>query len=335
VVPVFHPRLVNDPFDDPCLYIDMKRERRAILFDLGSIEGLEAARVMKVSDVFVSHTHVDHFIGFDHLLRLLLGRDKILRVFGPPGIIRNVEGKLSAYTWNLVEEYKFGIEVYEVSEESISKASFISNEWFVRREGETTPFRPVVLEEPLFSIEVAHLDHKVPSLAFSIKEKFHININKDMLIRLDLPVGPWLNDLKRCFREERPMGSEFTARWKRDGRCEERSFILGDLIENRLVIITRGQKVTYVVDAIGSRENRERIVRLASGSDTFFCEAAFTDEDRDKALEKYHLTAREAGEMAREAGVQRLEIFHFSPKYRENPSDLYEEAFSAFRHGAG
>lgn len=83
MVPVFHPRLVNDPFGDPCLYIDVQRERRAILFDLGDIGGLEAAKVMRVSDVFVSHTHIDHFIGFDHLLRLLLGRGKKLRIFGP------------------------------------------------------------------------------------------------------------------------------------------------------------------------------------------------------------------------------------------------------------
>ncbi|MEK7852088.1 MAG: ribonuclease Z, partial [Deltaproteobacteria bacterium] len=86
----------------------------------------------------------------------------------------------------------------------------------------------------------------------------------------------------------------------------------------------------YMADAAGSKENMERIVRLASGSDTFFCEAAFLSVDSDKAIKKYHLTARDAGEIAREAGVQRLFIFHFSPKYRENPTDLYEEAYREF-----
>lgn len=331
MVPVFHPRLVNDPFDDPCLYIDIQREGRAILFDLGSIERLEAAKVMRVSDVFISHTHIDHFIGFDHLLRLLLGRDKKLKVFGPPDIIRNLEGKLSAYTWNLVDDYKFNIEVHEVSVGTISTAYFIASEGFRRRDGEKRLWKDILVEEPLFTIQAAHLDHKTPSLAFSIKEKFHININKDVLTRLDLPVGSWLNELKRSFREEKPMDSKFVARLEREGGHEERLFTLGDFIENRLVLITRGQKVTYVADAAGSRENKETIVRLAAGSDTFFCEAAFLDADREKAFKKYHLTAKDAGGIAREAGVGRLVVFHFSPKYRENPSDLYDEADREFR----
>ncbi len=330
MVPVFHPRLVNDPFGDPCLYIDMQRERRAILFDLGDIGRLEAAKIMRVSDVFVSHTHIDHFIGFDHLLRLLLGRGKKLRIFGPPGITENVEGKLSAYTWNLVEEYGFWIEVHELSEGSISTSSFIAREGFIRKEAGVRPWNGVLIEEPLFIVEAAILDHKTSSLAFSIREKFHININKDVLIRLDLPVGPWLNELKRCFREEMAMNTEFVVRFERNGGHEEKSFTLGDFIENRLLIITRGQKVTYVADAAGNKENRESIVRLASASDTFFCEAAFLSVDSDKAIKKYHLTARDAGEIAREAGVQRLFIFHFSPKYRENPTDLYEEAYREF-----
>ena len=36
---------------------------------------------------------------------------------------------------------------------------------------------------------------------------------------------------------------------------------------------------------------------------------------RDRAWERYHLTAKEAGIIAREAKVRRFEALHFSPKY--------------------
>jgi len=79
----FYPRLINDPFSDPGLFIPVVFERRALIFDLGELSNLSARDLLKVSHVFVTHTHMDHFIGFDTLLRLLLGRDKEIHMFGP------------------------------------------------------------------------------------------------------------------------------------------------------------------------------------------------------------------------------------------------------------
>lgn len=85
--PLFHPRLVNGPLGDPALYIDFKFAKRAILFDLGEIRSLSPRQILKVSQIFISHTHMDHFIGFDHLLRICLGRDKKIYLFGPPNFL--------------------------------------------------------------------------------------------------------------------------------------------------------------------------------------------------------------------------------------------------------
>ena len=103
--PLFHPQLVNGPWGDPVLYIEFKFDRRAILFDLGDVSLLPSRKLLKVTHVFISHTHLDHFIGFDHLLRVCLGREKTLFFYGPPQFIDQVESKLRAYTWNLVENY--------------------------------------------------------------------------------------------------------------------------------------------------------------------------------------------------------------------------------------
>jgi ribonuclease Z len=75
------PSLVNDAFGDPGRYVDFNDERRALLFDLGDLTVLPPRKLLRVSHVFVSHTHMDHFAGFDQLLRVVLGRkDSIVLV---------------------------------------------------------------------------------------------------------------------------------------------------------------------------------------------------------------------------------------------------------------
>ena len=119
--PSFHPRLINNPFSDPGLFIPFLFEKRAFLFDLGDLGGLSNRDLLKVSHVFVTHTHMDHFIGFDTLLRHFLGRDKTLHLFGPPGFFCHIEGKLMGYSWNLLDEnnHNFIISAHEVHHDQV------------------------------------------------------------------------------------------------------------------------------------------------------------------------------------------------------------------------
>jgi ribonuclease Z len=332
--PIIHPQLINDEFGDPGLYIEFQWERRAILFDLGSNLSLSPRMLLKVTDICVSHTHIDHFIGFDHLLRILLGRDAHLRIFGPTGIISHVEGKLSSYTWNLIEDYPLSIEVFEIGE-TIGSAIFKAKAGFKKERGcEEKPFNGIILDEPRFTIETVFLDHRTPSLAFSLEEKFHINIDKEKLKQLNLPVGPWLRELKEAIWEGEEKDRSFIVKCVSNGTSVAKAFSLG-FLKAELVTITEGQKITYVTDAVFSEKNREKIVTLARGSDIFFCEATFLDTEKNKARERYHLTAKEAGILAREAKVKNLEVFHFSPRYRNNPEDIVKEANRAFHGGSG
>ncbi|HET9025382.1 MAG TPA: ribonuclease Z, partial [Burkholderiaceae bacterium] len=104
--PLFEPGLLNDSFGDPGLYVDFRDERRALLFDFGDVGRLPPRKLLRLSHVFVSHTHMDHFAGFDQWLRVVLGRKDRVVLTGGPEFIDRVEHKLAAYTWNVVHRYE-------------------------------------------------------------------------------------------------------------------------------------------------------------------------------------------------------------------------------------
>jgi ribonuclease Z len=64
--------------------------------------------------------------------------------------------------------------------------------------------------------------------------------------------------------------------------------------------------------------------------DRLFIEAVFLDEDRDHALRKHHLTARQAGEIARRLRARSVVPFHFSPRYEGRAEALAAEVEQAW-----
>lgn len=334
--PSFSTYLVNEAFGDPGLYVEVRWARRALLFDLGDNTALSPTRLLRATEIFVSHMHMDHFIGFDRVLRTALGRGKTLKLHGPPGLIANVAGKLRGYTWNLVDGYPLTIEVREFHPEGMHLATFFATDGFQLREG--GPPSPVpggpqglfpVLEDPMFTARAVSLNHKIPSFGYALQEQFHINVNKEKLHAAGLPVGSWLKDVKQYLWEGKPDDFRFTATLYFEHHRQELEFVLGE-VKERFVTITRGQKIAYVVDVRYDEENEAKIVELAKGADVFYCEAPYMDCDAQKAQERYHLTARQAGLLARKAGVRELVVFHFSPRYTGMGEEIRKEAREAF-----
>src|SRR3954471_13861713 len=99
-------RLVDPSGFEPGLVVDVRDERRALLFDLGELDRPAPRLLLRATHAFVSHTHMDHWAGFDHLLALGLGRMPRLVLWGGPGFCDQVAHKLHAYTWNVVHRYE-------------------------------------------------------------------------------------------------------------------------------------------------------------------------------------------------------------------------------------
>ena len=322
--PSFHTRLLNGPFEDPCLYVRVIREGRALMFDLGFTMSLSPRDILKTTDIFVSHTHIDHFIGFDNILRVSLKKENPLKLYGPKGFINCVEGKLRSYTWNLTGDYPFVIQVAEVEDKLIKKAVFRAKNSFRREDLKTEPFYGSLMKNSFCSVSAVILDHQIQCLAFSLEEDYHINIDKAELDRLNLPAGPWLRELKTAIRENTD-DRVFTINGKTYAFSELRN----------VANITRGQKLSYVVDALGSEENIAKIVNLARDSDVLYIETYFSDEDKERAKERYHLTAKEAGRIAAKSGAGRIEAIHFSPRYMNDPERPAREAEEEFNSSRG
>jgi ribonuclease Z len=325
----FDARLVNGGFGDPALYLSFRHERRAFLFDLGEIQALRPREILAVTDVFVTHTHIDHFCGFDRLLRIMLNRDKTVRLHGPEGLIANVAGKLAGYTWNLVDDYRLRLQVHEFGPRRARRVTFSCRDRFrARTAARERRFDGAVLEEEGLTVEARHLDHAVPCLGFALQERVHLNVNGDRLRTLGWEVGPWLSRVKAAIRAGKPGATPFRVPVRTGGQVRLRTLHLAE-IAAAVVIETPGERLAYVTDIRRSPGNDRRVLELARGADHLFCEAAFLERDADHAARKHHLTARQAGELGRLAGARRLAIFHFSPKYEGEEELLRAEAAAA------
>jgi ribonuclease Z len=103
-----------------------------------------------------------------------------------------------------------------------------------------------------------------------------------------------------------------------DGRVIQPSELVGPARAGRTVVIT------------GDTRPCANTIAAARNADLLVHEATFGDEEAERAVETGHSTAREAAQVAREAGCLRLVLSHFSARYSRDAADLEAQAREAF-----
>ena len=83
-----------------------------------------------------------------------------------------------------------------------------------------------------------------------------------------------------------------------------------------------GQSFAYVLDTGWC----DGALELADGADMLLCESTFLSTEEELAEQYGHLTARQAGRLAAEAGVRVLVLTHFSPRYDDDRAFADEAA---------
>lgn len=118
--------------------------------------------------------------------------------------------------------------------------------------------------------------------------------NPEKAKQLGVPCGPLWSKLQH--------GESVKAE---DGKIVHPEDVMG---KNR-----SGRKVSYVTDTMYIPS----IAKEVQGSDLLFCEGMFTEEFADQAAEKKHMTAKQAARIAKDAGVGKMALIHYSPRYSD------------------
>jgi len=308
--------LVNGVFGDPLLHIRLQHQRRSLLFDLGEATRLPARIAHQVTDVFITHSHIDHIGGFIWLLRSRIGNLPACRIFGPPGLADNIMGFVRGIHWDRVGERAPRFDISELHEQKVYRYRVQAGVAQPQILADELTSEGILLHDTAFHVRAMTLDHRTPVLAFALELRFDLDVRREQLATLGLTPGPWLSDFKaRVAAGERettivlPNGSIPTVR---------------DLADN-ILIVRPGPKLVYATDLADTIENRTRLQRLAQGAYTFFCESPFCDADSEQAARTGHLTTRACGEIAAASHVERLIPFHFSRRYQDEPARVYAE----------
>jgi ribonuclease Z len=323
------PRLVNGEAGDPGLYVDLLGRNRAFLFDLGgSFEAFEPAEILRVTDVFVSHTHIDHFIAFDQLIRWHLNHANHIRIFGPAPILENVAGRLRGYTWNLVTDRSPVVDAVEVAPDGlpVRAVRFRCGKQFAQEPAEP-PCAEMLLSEERFQVRAVLCDHhNLTSAVYRCDELPMWHARPERFGDAAPEPGPWLQPALAAAAAGAPPETPVET--------PTGTVALGTLLDRGALVEKPGPSIGYVTDVAWSDANLERLESLLQGVTTLWCEGGFLAEDEAHARSVSHLTARDAGRLARRLGATELRTFHFSRRYRDH-APLRAEAGAAFRADPG
>jgi len=318
-------QVLGEPGRDNALWvrIDTGQSRIRLLFDCGEgcASTLPVSEILAFDHLFFSHLHMDHVGGFDSFFRCTYRREsRPNEIWGPPGTARILQHRFQGFLWNLQAGLRGTWYVNDIHPDHVERTRYETSEAFSKAHGVgSTPRSGNILDEPGYTVEAHFLDHGTPSLAYTLREKPRLNIDREKLEGMGLQPGPWLNRLKE-------VASPGPGTLEIDGR----TFPVSKLRED-LLVETPGSSLAYLTDFLLDPPASRYLEGVLRGFSTVICEAQYSHADLDLASKNFHLTSRQAAELAARAEVERLVLFHLSERYEPAAwLDMLEEARALF-----
>tara|TARA_Y100000034_G_scaffold32552_1_gene39899 strand:- start:242 stop:847 length:606 start_codon:yes stop_codon:yes gene_type:complete len=162
-------------------------------------------------------------------------------------------------------------------------------------------------ENQEFYLEAKEMTHGVSCNAYTFIKKGQIKINKEKLKKTKLPSNKLLQKLKQ--------GKNITHQGKK-------------YLAKNLTSKENDVKISFVYDTLFNK----KISTFVKNSELLICDSSFHSDIEKKAKENKHLTAKQAGEIAKKSKSKKLVLTHVSQRYDKNLKEILDDAKKVFKN---
>ena len=163
------------------------------------------------------------------------------------------------------------------------------------------------LETKSWFLEAEKMSHGVVCNAYNFVKKGQIRIDRKKLKKSGLPNSEILKKLKE--------GKDISYNGKK-------------YLAKNLTFQEDGKKISFILDT----EMKKNIVSFAKNSDLLVCDSSYGSDLKDKAKLHQHLTASQAGEIAKKSKSKKLILTHISQRYEKKKDVILKEAKKIFKN---
>ncbi|HJV64587.1 MAG TPA: MBL fold metallo-hydrolase [Geomonas sp.] len=310
-------------FDDPLLLVRMRPLGRAILFDCGKVHHLAKRVYTSIDAIFISHAHMDHFMGMDSVIRHSHASPRTIDVYGPPGLSARLANKFASYEWNLADTFWGNFRVGEICDDEITSTLFSGPDAFSPRpEGAR---RGEIYENHYLTVRSVACEHRIPVLSYRIDEGAAFVVDDERMVAQGVAKGEWLKELERLFHTGTLEGASISYPARSGDSIEERYTPNAAALYRRIRKEEKAASIGYVTDIGFSDENFEKLAALHEGVTLLVCECAFLASEQRKAHLSRHLCTTDLNILLERLRPRYVLPMHLSKVYQRDSAPLYEE----------